>query len=220
MLVPGAGRTHTAAMVRLLLLSLSAFGLAACGDKTFSPGTASPASATQEPASSAEAEKAEEQKNISQELLDKLKATTDEAEATMLEEEIWEAWLISGSATVDTLMKRGLEYQESEDLEAARDAFDKAIAIKPDYAEAWNRRAVLFFNDGKYDEAIADLESAITYEPRHFGAWIGLAMIFESVDRPDAALKAYDKALEFHPMAQAAVQGKRRLDRVVNGRAL
>jgi Tfp pilus assembly protein PilF len=79
---------------------------------------------------------------------------------------------------------------------------------------------MLFFNDGKYDEAVKDLESAITYEPRHFGAWIGLAMIFESVGRPDAALKAYEKALEIHPMAVAAEQGKKRLDRAVNGRAL
>ena len=117
-------------------------------------------------------------------------------------------------------MKRGLEYQQDEDLDGARDAFDKAIAIKPDYAEVWNRRAALFFNDGKYDEAMADLESAIKLEPRHFGAWIGLAMIFESVDRPEAALKAYEKALAIHPMAQAAVQGKKRLERAVNGSAL
>ncbi len=205
-------------MFRPVLLSLTALALAACGDKTFSPGPS--AETPSNVASSAEAEEAEKNKNISQELLDKLKETKDEAEATMLEEEIWDAWLVSGSATVDTLMERGLEYQEHDDLEAARDAFDKAIAILPEYAEGWNRRAVLFFNDGKYDEAIADLESAITYEPRHFGAWIGMAMIFESIDSPEAALKAYDKALEIHPMAQAAVQGKRRLDRVVNGRAL
>lgn len=206
-------------MFRTCLLSLTVLALAAaCGDKSFSPGPSAEAPGVA--ATSAQAEEAEENKNISQELLDKLKATKDEAEATMLEEEIWDAWLVSGSATVDTLMQRGLEYQENEDLEGARDAFDKAIAILPEYAEAWNRRAVLFFNDGKYDEAIADLESAIAREPRHFGAWIGLAMIFESVDRPDAALKAYDKALAIHPLAEAAVQGKRRLDRVVNGSAL
>ena len=95
--------------------------------------------------------------------------------------------------------------------------FDRAIAIKPDYAEAWNRRALLFFNDGKYDEAIADLESTLTYEPRHFGAWIGLGMIFESIERPEAALKAYRKALEIHPHAAAAQQGEKRLSRVVEG---
>ena len=45
-------------------------------------------------------------------------------------------------------------------------------------------------------------------------------MIFESIERPEAALKAYDKALAIHPHAQAAVEGKKRLDRVVNGRPL
>ena len=185
---------------------------AACSDK--------PASTASDAAATAEAEGEAKPENISQELLDKLKETKSEEEAASLEEEIWDAWLVSGSATVDTLMKRGLEYQAQEDLEGARDAFDRAIALKPDYAEGWNRRAVLFFNDGRYDEAIKDLESAIQYEPRHFGAWIGLAMIFESVDRPDAALKAYEKALEIHPNAQAAQQGKKRLERAVNGSSL
>jgi hypothetical protein len=45
-------------------------------------------------------------------------------------------------------------------------------------------------------------------------------MIFESIERPEAALRAYDKALAIHPHAQAAVQGKKRLDRVINGRPL
>ncbi len=192
--------------------------LTGCGDKAFSPGTAGQ---PVEAAAAAEGEAGEEKpENISQELLDKLKETADENEAAMLEQEIWDAWLVSGSATVDTLMKRGLEYQEMEDLEGARDAFDKAIAILPEYAEVWNRRAGLFFNEGKYDEAIADLESAIGHEPRHFGAWTGLAMIFESVERPEAALKAYEKVLEIHPMSEAAKQGKTRLERVVNGRSI
>lgn len=158
--------------------------------------------------------------DLSEELLGKLTASKSEEEAATLEEEIWDAWLLSGSPTVDILMKRGVEAQESEDIELARDMYDRAIIIKPDYAEAWNRRALLFFNDGKYDEAMADLESTLTYEPKHFGAWIGLGMIFESIDRPDAALKAYRKALEVHPYAAAAKQGEKRLVIVVEGRQL
>jgi len=158
--------------------------------------------------------------NISQELLDKLKTTESEQEAASIEEEIWDAWLVSGSGTIDILMKRGLEYQEHEDVVDAREMFDRVIAIRPEYAEAWNRRALLFFNDGKYDEAVADLESALTYEPRHFGAWIGLGMIFESIERPEAALLAYRKALEIHPHAEAAKQGEKRLMRIVEGMPL
>ena len=200
---------------------------ASCG-KSFAPGTADkdakPAAGEKtaaldgkpNAATGADGEK-EGIGNVSQELLDKLKSVPSEEEAASLEEEIWDAWLVSGSPTVDIMMKRGLEYQQAEDLDSAREAFDTAITIKPDYAEAWNRRALLFFNAGKYDEAVADLESALIYEPRHFGAWIGLGMIFESIERPEAALKAYRKALEIHPHAAAAQQGEKRLIRAVEG---
>ena len=165
-------------------------------------------------------EEGKELGNVSQELLDKLKTTDNDEEAARLEEEIWDAWLVSGSGTVDILMKRGLEYQEQEDVEGAREMFDRVIAIRPEYAEGWNRRALLFFNDGKYDEAVADLQSTLVHEPRHFGAWIGLGMIFESIERPEAALLAYRKALEVHPNAAAAKQGEKRLIRIVEGMPL
>jgi tetratricopeptide (TPR) repeat protein len=214
-------RPHSGRMSRFILIPAIALALlAGCGEKSFAPGTASKGAEVAAAESDPGEEDGQSEGNISQDLLDRLKDVATREEAAVLEEEIWDAWLVSGSATVDTLMQRGLEYQEMRDLEGARDAFDKAIAILPDYAEVWNRRAVLFFNDGKFDEAIADLETAIGREPRHFGAWIGLAMIFESVERPEAALKAYEKALEIHPMAQAAEQGKKRLDRAVNGRSL
>jgi tetratricopeptide (TPR) repeat protein len=217
-----------ASFLRVSIALLTAAALAACEGKSFAPGTADKADAKAEDgaklaemektqSASGEADTKKGPDNISQELLDKLKAVPSEEEAASIEEEIWDAWLVSGSPTVDIMMKRGLEYQESQDAQSARDMFDRAIAIKPDYAEAWNRRALLFFNDGKYDEAIADLESTLTYEPRHFGAWIGLGMIFESIDRPEAALKAYRKALEIHPHAAAAQQGEKRLSRVIEG---
>ena len=198
----------------IVLLAL----VAGCGDKAFAPGTAGDVAPPSELATAGE--EGEQPASISDELLDKLKDVATDEEAAALEVEIFETWLVSGSPTVDTLMQRGLEYQAAEDLEGARDAFDKAITIKPEYAEAWNRRAVLFYSDGKYDEAVADLETAIQHEPRHFGAWIGLAMIFEAIDRPDAALRAYEKALEIHPRLDDAIQGKSRLERVINGAAL
>lgn len=210
---------------RVSLGVLVAALLASCGGPTATesagdkPSVAAQAEAlSAKPADAKPGEEAgKKPENLSQELLDKLKTTESEDEAARLEEEIWDAWLVSGSGTVDVLMKRGLDYQEHDDVEDAREMFDRVIAIRPEYAEAWNRRAVLFFNEGKYDEAVADLESALTYEPRHFGAWIGLGMIFESIERPEAALLAYRKALAIHPHAEAAKQGEKRLIRAVEG---
>jgi tetratricopeptide (TPR) repeat protein len=220
-------------VLRLSASLIAAAALAAaCDGKSFSPGSAEKKpeadagkqagaldpNGTAKPATDEEVRKLAE--NLSQDLLDKLKTTTSDEDAASIEQEVWDAWLVSGSGTVDILMKRGLEAQEEGDKDLAREMFDRAIIIKPKYAEAWNRRALLFFNDGKYDEAIADLEATLKYEPRHFGAWIGLGMIFESIERPEAALKAYRKALEIHPHLEAAVAGERRLSRIVDGMPL
>ena len=158
--------------------------------------------------------------SAAQELLDKLAKAGDEKEAASLADEVWDAWLSSGSPTVDILMTRAIAAMKAGDSDQARDMLDRAIMIRPQYAEAWNRRATLFFNDGKYDEAIADIESTLKYEPRHFGAWMGLGMIFESIDKPAAALKAYRKALAIDPFLEAAKQGEKRLSVLVDGRPL
>jgi tetratricopeptide (TPR) repeat protein len=210
--------------VRISSALILAGFLASCGNKSTEVASADgevsaerQAEALAGTAATKDAEEAAKTKNLSQELLDKLKDTKSDEEAATIEEEVWDAWMVSGSGTVDILMRRGLEAQEQDNKDLARDMFDRVIMVRPEYAEGWNRRALLFFNDGKYDEAVADLESTLVYEPRHFGAWIGLGMIFESIDRPEAALKAYRKALEIHPHAAAAMQGEKRLQRRVEG---
>lgn len=156
----------------------------------------------------------------SQPLLDKLTAAQDEAEAARREDDVWDAWLTEGGATVDILMERGVEAMETGDMALARDMFDRVILIEPDYAEVWHRRATLFYAEGRYDEAIADLEETLAREPRHFGAWTGLGVVFEAIEHRDAALKAYREALKIHPHARVAAQGVARLTPLVEGRSL
>lgn len=160
------------------------------------------------------------QPTAADELLDKLAKAPDEESGKAIESDVWEAWLHSGSPTVDILMKRGVEALEGGEADLAREMFDKVIAIKPDYAEGWNRRALMFFTAGKYDEAIADLEQTLRLQKRHFGAWVGLARIFESIGRPQAALKAYREALKIHPQLTAAKDAVKRLASQVDGRSL
>ena len=100
-------------------------------------------------------------------------------------------------------MQRGLEYQQTENLEAARDAFDRAIAILPDYAEAWNRRAVLRFSRQRHREAIADCEKAIELKPWHFGALHGLGLCHMALGEFAAAAAAFRRALAVQPFAEA-----------------
>ena len=156
----------------------------------------------------------------SDEMFDRLLEAPSDEEAESVALDIWAAWMESGSATVDILMERAVAAQTIGDTEHARALYDRAITIKPDYAEAWHRRATLFVADEHYDEALRDLNEALKHEPRHFGAWFGLGTLLERLGSTEEALEAYREALTIYPRLERARQAAARLSSVSDGTAL
>lgn len=155
-----------------------------------------------------------------QRLLDKLAVATTEQEASYLYEDIVSAWMESGGPTVDILLVRGVDAHSEDDLELARDMYDRVILIEPEIAEAWYRRGTVFYSEGKFDQAILDFEHALELEPRHFEAWLALGAIFETVEHREAALSAYRKVLTLHPYSKYAKHAVSRLEPLIEGRTL
>ncbi len=154
------------------------------------------------------------------EMFDRLREAPSASEAEDVAADIWSTWMVSGSATVDVLMERGVGAVQAGDSATARELFDRAILLKPDYAEAWHQRAALFLADENFGEALRDINETLTLEPRHFGAWFGLAMIMESFGSDTAALEAYREALKIYPLLPEAAEAERRLSRAAEGQDL
>ena len=160
------------------------------------------------------------QSGPSDELFEKLKNAEGEREVALAESDILSAWMESGSPTVDLLMSRADTAMAQGDVEHARALYDRCILIKPDYPEAWNRRAALFLADDKFDEALRDINEVLTLEPRHFGAWTGLGLIMQQLGAEKEALDAFEEALKIHPNLQAAKQSAAKLKPRSSGQAL
>ena len=154
----------------------------------------------------------------SDEMFAELKSAESQNEAGDVARDIWDAWLESGSAAADLVMSRAVDAQANGDSDLARALYDRVIAIQPDYAEAWNRRATLFLEDENYSEALRDVNEALRLEPRHFGAWAGLGAVLESLGAEDEAMIAYQEALEIYPLFPAARRGLDRLRQGSEGR--
>ena len=133
------------------------------------------------------------------ELFGRLARAASEREASEVEREIWAAWLATDEQAAVPWIRRGLVAMEARDFAAALAAFDRVVALAPDYAEGWNKRATLHWLRGAYEESVADIARTLTLEPRHFGALSGLAMIREAQGRPFEALEALEKLLHIHP---------------------
>ena len=151
-------------------------------------------------------------------LFDALKAAPDAEIAKQVENRIWAIWLASGSDTADLLMSRVKAAIEGKDTRRAIQLLGSIIEIKPDYVEAWNRRATLFFALKNYGRAMADLQEVLNREPRHFGALAGLGMILEEVGEDKQALEAFRKAVAINPHMQKIPEHVKALAEKVEGR--
>jgi tetratricopeptide (TPR) repeat protein len=134
------------------------------------------------------------------ELFDKLLACTGPADAARIEDAIWAVWMYDDHEGAELALERA-----TVDIAARRyDIAETRLAIllrrRPDWAEAWNKRATLYYVLERDDESVAAIHRTLEIEPRHFGAMCGLGEILRSQGNIEAACLAFRMALRVHPL--------------------
>jgi len=84
-------------------------------------------------------------------------------------------------------------------LDEAVEIFSELIKISPDFAEAWNKRATVYYMMGKFELSTADVVETLRLEPRHFGALSGQGLIHLQSKREQAAIDWFKRALRVNP---------------------
>jgi tetratricopeptide (TPR) repeat protein len=151
-------------------------------------------------------------------LFSALKIAPDENSAKAIEDRIWSVWTASGSDTCTLLMSRAKDAIDAKDYDLAIRLLDSIIDIKPDYVEAWNRRATVYYLKQDYAHSIADIAAVLAREPRHFGALSGLGMMLQEIGDDKDALEAYRKALAIDPHLESIPDVVKTLSEKVEGR--
>ncbi|MGY4284634.1 tetratricopeptide (TPR) repeat protein [Bradyrhizobium sp. LM2.7] len=147
-----------------------------------------------------------------------LKAAPDEASAKHVEARIWAIWIHTPSDTAALLMSRAKTAVDAQKIDVAIKLLDSVIKLRPDYIEAWNRRATLYYMQNDYGRSLADIQQVLAREPRHFGALAGLGMIMQEVGDEKRALEAYRKALAVNPHLDKIPDQVKSLTEKVEGR--
>jgi tetratricopeptide (TPR) repeat protein len=147
-----------------------------------------------------------------------LKIAPDEDSAKAIEDRIWALWMVSGSDTCNILMARVKAATDAKDYDLALKLLDDIVAIKPDYVEAWNERATIYYLKDDYAHAIADIGEVLAREPRQFGALSGLGLLLQELGDDKDALKAYRDALKIDPHLEHIPDMVRELSEKVEGR--
>ena len=147
-----------------------------------------------------------------------LKAAPDEASAKHVEARIWAMWMQTPSDTAALLMTRAKTAMDAQNIDVALKLLDSVVKLRPDYVEAWNRRATLYYLKNDYRHSLEDIQQVLVREPRHFGALAGLGMIMQDIGDDKRALDAFRKALAVNPHLEKVPELVKTLTEKVEGR--
>ena len=146
------------------------------------------------------------------------KVAPDDVTAKAIEERIWALWTLSKSDTANLLMTRVKTAIDAKDLDLAVKLLNSIVKIKPDYVEAWNRRATIYYMKKDYGRALNDIREVLKREPRHFGALAGLGLIMQDIGDNQKALEVYRRALSLYPRMERIPDLVKTLQEKVEGR--
>jgi tetratricopeptide (TPR) repeat protein len=147
-----------------------------------------------------------------------LKAAPDETSARHVESRIWALWMQTPSDTAALLMVRAKAAMDAQKMDVALKLLDAVVKLRPDYVEAWNRRATVYYLQNDYTHSLQDIEQVLVREPRHFGALAGLGMIMQDLGDDKRALDAFRKALAVNPYLEKVPELVKTLTEKVEGR--
>lgn len=154
------------------------------------------------------------------ELFERLGKAQSEREAEGISSLIERRFSRSGSDTADLLLNRAAEAFGKKDFPLAIELIDRVLTLQPNWAEAWYKRATVFYQLDDPVGAMADLHRAIKIEPRHFNAWTGLGHILMASDDKTRALQAYRRVLTINPQMSDVKTIVDRLSPEVDGQDL
>ncbi|HTP94170.1 MAG TPA: tetratricopeptide repeat-containing glycosyltransferase family protein, partial [Xanthobacteraceae bacterium] len=79
------------------------------------------------------------------------------------------------------------------------ESFDRAVALRPGYAEALSNRGLTLHALDRFEEALASFDRALTLRPDYAQAFFNRGATLQELKRFEEALASYDRALMLQP---------------------
>ena len=113
-----------------------------------------------------------------------------------IEQKIWTLWSTHPSDDkLTSILNEGSKLMQDKDLFRAILVFTEVIEMDPTWAEAWNKRATVYYMIGEFEKSQSDINKVLNLEERHFGALTGQGLV-------NIQLKNYEKAILSYQMVE------------------
>lgn len=131
---------------------------------------------------------------------------------TMAESALWAVWFRADSPENNQMLDEIRLLIGNHRFEAAIGLASQLIARAPNFAEAYNQRAIAQFIKGQYAESAEDCQRALRLNPYHIGALSGLAQCQLGLRQPQEALRTLRRAWILQPHSLSIRNGIQALE--------
>jgi len=134
-----------------------------------------------------------------------------------IEKKIWALWSTSDSPTAEALLQQATKAMDDGAPRESLSILNRLIGTYPDFAEAWNKRATLYFLMKRDEESLLDIQRVLDLEPRHFGALAGRGLIYQRQKKYSAAQDSFRQALKINPGMDSVKEALKDLQKLEQG---
>ncbi|MDX2050179.1 MAG: tetratricopeptide repeat protein, partial [Rickettsiaceae bacterium] len=115
---------------------------------------------------------------------------------------LFSGWFIEIEEALDAL-NAGSEFCNRGDYQRAIKAYDEAIGLKQDYADAYYNKGLALSKLSRHEDAIAAFNEAIRLKPEDnefcASAYVNKGTALDVLSRYEEAVLAYDEAIRLKP---------------------
>ncbi len=122
---------------------------------------------------------------------------------SLADKALWAIWFRADTPENNESLARISQLIGRGRLAEAIEQADRLIARSPDFAEAWNQRAIAHCYSGMLAESVADCREAVARNPYHTGAMSGMGQCLLRLGRRQEAIAALRRALEVQPFNES-----------------
>jgi tetratricopeptide (TPR) repeat protein len=124
--------------------------------------------------------------------------------SSSIAQQIWTLWSTHPTdEKLTSILDEGSRLVQDQKLFKAINIFSDAIELDPTWAEAWNKRATVFYMIGEFQKSQDDIDKVLELEKRHFGALAGQGLVNIKLENYEKAIESYKKAQEIYPAMQS-----------------
>lgn len=125
-------------------------------------------------------------------------------EASATEDRIWDLWMYHPHRSAEETLELATQDIAARRFDIAETRLTILLKRLGDFAEAWHKRASLYYLLGEDERCVHDLGKVLELEPRHFAAILHLAEILYGDGKDEAARFTFAAALTLNPHLQRA----------------